>query len=191
MHTTKRCFIAFNLPERVKDEILNAIGGHTREVKRVADVKFVSRENLHITAKFLGNISESTIEDISRALTDLSRNLREVQCELHPDLGCFPSENHIRVVWVGVSSDDKLENMMREIDDEISKIGFRKEKNYIPHITVFRVKKVHNKNRLRELLKKSKIPKVKFILKEVVLYESVLRQEGPTYLPLKVYHLSR
>ena len=80
MHTLRRCFIAFNLPERVKDEILNAMQGHTREVKRVADVKFVSRENLHVTAKFLGNISENSIEDISRALTELSQREAHTGC---------------------------------------------------------------------------------------------------------------
>ena len=80
-----RCFIAVDVPEELKDKIVEI----QEKIKQVgANLKLVERENLHFTVKFLGEISDSQIEEVKEFLTKLDEKSFEI---LIKGLGSFPS----------------------------------------------------------------------------------------------------
>ncbi|MGB4644867.1 MAG: RNA 2',3'-cyclic phosphodiesterase, partial [Dictyoglomaceae bacterium] len=62
-------FIAVEFPDVVKDKILL----FQNELKKVVsgNVKWVERENFHITLRFLGEIPEEMIEDIKKIMDEV------------------------------------------------------------------------------------------------------------------------
>ena len=55
------------------------------------------------------------------------------------------------------------------------------------HITIARVKNLKNKSFFLELINKTKVNKIVFMIKEFYLKESILRKEGPVYKVISTY----
>jgi len=66
-----RCFIAINLPKEVIHEIEKA--QKEIEEKRIIYGKFTEAKNLHLTLKFLGEISEEKIEEVKKRLMSIKQ----------------------------------------------------------------------------------------------------------------------
>ncbi|MBW9223184.1 RNA 2',3'-cyclic phosphodiesterase [Methanothermococcus sp. SCGC AD-155-E23] len=168
-----RCFLAIELSE----EIVEGLEDLKRNF-RIEGIKLVERENLHITVKFLGEIGEETVEDIKGM--DLS--LEPVESRIG-GLGTFPNENYIRVIWVGASN---LEPLFEEVDRRLEDLNFKREREYIPHITIGRVKFLKNKRLLKERIRKYRDVDIGTLYVEsIVLMKSTLTRSGPIYEVLK------
>jgi len=168
-----RCFLAIELSE----EIVEGLEDLKRNF-RIEGIKLVERENLHITVKFLGEIEEDTVEDIKGM--DLS--LEPVESRIG-GLGVFPNENYIRVIWVGASN---LEPLFEEVDRRLEELKFKREREYIPHITIGRVKFLKNKRLLKERIKRYRDVDIGTLYVEsIVLMKSTLTRSGPIYEVLK------
>ena len=160
-----RAFIAYELPKEMKDEIY-------KRIPKFEGIKYVSKENLHITIKFLGDVDDKEINEYKNILN--SMNFNKIQAKLG-GIGFFPSRNFIRVVWVGV------EGNFEDIIDSL------KLKDFIPHITVGRVKRKLNEEEI-EKFEKIKFNKI-FEIKYLTIYKSILTQNGPIYDIIKRYEL--
>ncbi len=135
-------------------------------------LRAVAEENLHINLKFLGEVDESRIGGIKKAL-DSARGFGGFEVEL-AGVGAFPNSDFIRVVWIGVRS-DKVSALASLIDCELERLGFNKEKSYTPHITLARVPE--RVNGLKELLGERDFGRQE--VKEIHLIKSTLAPEGP------------
>ena len=76
--------------------------------------------------------------------------------------------------------------MQKLIDNSLAHI-FEKEWRFMGHITIARVKNLKNKSSFLELINKTKVNKIVFIVKEFYLKESILREEGPVYKVISRY----
>ena len=168
-----RCFLAIELNEDIKEK-LEELKSHFK----INGIKLVEKENLHITVKFLGDIDEEMVEKIK----NLDLSIKPVKSDVKY-MGVFPNENYIRVIWIGATN---LIPIFKEIDKKLLELGFKKEKDYVPHITIGRVKFTKDKKLL-----KSKIDKYKHVelgtleVKNIVLMKSELTREGPIYEVIK------
>ena len=168
-----RCFLAIEL----SDEIVEGLENLKRNFK-IDGIKLVERENLHITVKFLGEIEEKTVEDIKGM--DLS--LEPVESRIR-GLGVFPNENYIRVIWVGASN---LVPLFEEVDKRLQDLNFKREREYVPHITIGRVKFLKDKRTLKERIKKYRdVDLGTLYVDSIVLMKSTLTRSGPIYEVLK------
>ncbi|MEM4757742.1 MAG: RNA 2',3'-cyclic phosphodiesterase, partial [Nanopusillaceae archaeon] len=61
-----RVFIAIDLPEEIKNKIVS----YYKEIRGVYG-KFVEKENLHITLKFLGELQPNIVEKIKKELENI------------------------------------------------------------------------------------------------------------------------
>ena len=161
-----RAFIAYDLPKEVREEIY-------KRIPKFYGIKYVSKEELHITIKFLGDVGDEEINFYKNILN--STNLKKINAELD-GIGFFPSKEFIRVVWVGVKGN---------FDEEL--IKKLKIDNFIPHITVGRVKRRLNEDEI-EKFEKIKFNK-KFEIKNLTIYKSTLTSNGPIYEIIKRYEL--
>ena len=164
-----RCFLAIEL----SDEIVEGLEDLKRNFK-IDGIKLVEKENLHITVKFLGEIEEKTVEDIKGM--DLS--LEPVESRIR-GLGVFPNENYIRVIWVGASN---LVPLFEEVDKRLQDLNFKREREYVPHITIGRVKFLKDRKLLKERIEKYRdIDLGTLYVDNIVLMKSTLTGSGPIY----------
>jgi len=150
-----------------------------------ADIKLVEPENIHITLKFLGDIDEGTVPEISNIIRDASLDLKPFTLKLL-DTGAFPNLNYIKVLWVGLEDPGPLPVLAKVLDDKLHQLGFNKEKRgFKPHVTIGRVKSRKNKEALKKILINSQNRDFgKIDVKSICLKKSILSSKGPTYYTL-------
>ena len=161
-----RAFIAYDLPNEIK-EIIN------KRIPRFDGIKYVKKENLHLTLKFLGEVEEDEIKEYEELINSVK--LYKIHSKI-TNIGFFPSENFIKVVWIGSEGDFN--------DELIKKL---KVNNFIPHITVGRVKIKLEENEIKkfENIKFNR----EFDIKYLTIYKSNLTPSGPVYEQIKRYEL--
>ncbi|MDD5432163.1 MAG: RNA 2',3'-cyclic phosphodiesterase [Candidatus Omnitrophica bacterium] len=184
-----RCFIAIDLPDRVKSELV----GLQNELKASgAQVKWTEAPNIHLTLKFLGEINEGIAQEISRLLKNISENTTCFKMDIK-SIGVFPKPNFPRIIWVGVNKGDKeIKDLVRSIEDGVEKIGIAKEeREFSSHITIGRVKSTLNKDKLVNALKalENKPINAEFLVDRITLFKSSLTSQGPVYEALTKVNL--
>ena len=163
--------MAIDLDENIKDKIFSLYSNLD-----IKGAKLVEKENLHITLRFFGDSNEI---EIIKKLKMIKMNAFEI--EIH-DIGAFPNERFIRVLWVGVHS--------KEIYELIEKINniFGKER-FEPHITIARIKT--SSHLLSEFIKKNKNVEIgKMVVRKIVLKKSTLTPTGPIYENIEEFELN-
>lgn len=171
-----RAFIAIDIPENVKKEIVKI----QNKLPEFAGKK-TEKENLHLTLKFLGEIDEAKIEKIKQKLKDIK--IRGFEAEL-TKIGFFDKQKN-GIIWIHMANCEKLQ---KEIDEKLSGL-FEKEKRFMPHLTIARVKKIKNKKIFLEELNNLNLEKIKVPVNNFVLKKSVLTEKKPVYENIEIYNL--
>ena len=174
-----RVFIAIDLPKDIRD----SIAAIYRDLKGVRG-KFVEPHNLHITLKFLGEQPPHTVNNVLKALSEITYKKFKVSVT---GIGTFNN----RVIWLGVSNGfEDILKLHSLVDDKLKKIGFEKERNFHPHITIFRVKQILDKRLFDSFLERNnKLYIGSFIVNEFKLKRSILTPEGPIYSDVGTFEL--
>lgn len=154
------------------------------------DLKIVEPENIHLTLKFLGDISRSKLRAVEDVLREASyADPFRIQVS---SLGVFPNPSFIRVVWAGVDEgSEKLKTIRKEIDEGLSKVGISTDdEEFTPHYTIARVKSGKEKEKIRSLVEKNS-NKIwgEYVAGDVKLKKSELTSEGPVYSTLESFEL--
>ena len=184
MNKLTRCFIALEMPR----EAINAIENIQTLIKKqkLFYGKFTEGENLHLTLKFLGEISEEKLEETKRRLNKIKFLGFEVKLG---EIGFF-SEKFFRIIWVKLMGKG-VYDLQKEIDNSLGNENlFIKESRFMGHITIARIKKVLDKKAFLTYIKNMKVKETKFKVTEFVLKKSELKPEGPVYTDLVRYKLS-
>ena len=143
-------------------------------------------KSFHITIKFFGEVQPDKADKIIEILV----NVKFRQFAVFLDsVGIFPTENYIRVVWVGLKQEHAVLELQKNIDELLSKL-FKKEKDFKAHITLARVKYPEDKKDFLEQLKKIKIEKKEKEIKDFILIKSTLTPKGSAYEDLEVFNCS-
>lgn len=173
-----RAFIAIEPPEEI-NKVLKEL---QRKFEGLGKINF-TKEPYHLTLKFLGDITEDRVSKIIIALGTIK--IKPFELEL-TNLGVFPNENYISVIWVGLK-DRKIKELQQQIDSELAEM-FGKDLRFHAHITLGRVKFITNKEKVKEILK-TKIPPLKFEAKEFKLIKSELTPQGPEYKDIEIFKM--
>ena len=151
-----------------------------------ANVKLVEPENIHITLKFLGDTNEVHIDKIEKIMENAVNDIDSFEIKFK-NVGVFPNQNYIKVLWIGIENKDKLEIIAQKIDKDLLKLGFKKEKRgFSAHLTIGRVRSAKNKDNLLQIIEKYKdIEFLNFKVDSIKLKKSELTPKGPIYTTLK------
>ncbi len=175
-----RLFIAVEITEEIKDLIEEDIS----RLKRMGGkITWVKREALHITLKFLGEVSPDRVESIERAMDRAASKIREFDLDVE-GYGKFPvGPARPRVLWVGVKDPLEITHLQEVLEDELLKEGFQKEtRAFHPHITMGRVKGTSALRKITEeidAMAGKKFGRVR--VRRIVLFRSKLTPQGPIY----------
>ncbi|HBU69675.1 MAG TPA: RNA 2',3'-cyclic phosphodiesterase [Elusimicrobia bacterium] len=175
-----RCFIAVNIPLGIKEKAALAR-------KKLSDggtaVKWVEKENLHITLKFLGEIKENTAGDIGGKLKAAARGFGSFKVSLG-GLGAYPATDCPQIVWAGIGSGrENLELLAFLCEDAAAECGVKREaRPFSAHLTLGRVKNRKHSSLIAEKLKSAPAEDLgSFEVNSIDLMESVLKDSGPEY----------
>jgi 2'-5' RNA ligase len=175
-----RTFISVELPDEVKKNIVELVN----ELKATeAAVKWVTAENLHITLKFLGWVEDRNLDNLIDLTTKAVAGNGSFKARFE-GLGTFPEGKTPRVVWVGtVEGGDRLCNLAKNLEEALSKAGFRKEeREFRSHITIGRVKEKKGVEKLKEKIKSIKDAKFgEALVDRIYIMKSSLTPKGPIY----------
>lgn len=180
-----RSFIAFDIES---DTVLNRFTAAQRKLIQIgADLKPVEPQNIHITVRFLGNITPAMIEKIFDEMTQVQFNLFTVQIK---GLGAFPNPRYPRVVWAGITEGaDQLKSIFSQLEPKLRGLGFTPDtRGFSPHLTIARVRSGRNKQQLAEFLTENANYEFGAVEARCLrLKKSVLSPRGPVYSTLKEF----
>lgn len=180
-----RCFIAINLPEEMKEYLFGLETKIAKFFNNSDRYKFVEKDNLHLTLKFLGDIDEKSLKWITERLSNVNFESYEI---ILKDINVFKHNNKVRVIFVECESDKKTELLHYEIDN-ILYPKFSKDNRFKEHITLCRVKRIYNSEKFEKELKKIKVENKKFNVKSFYLMKSHLTKFGPRYYVIAKFNL--
>lgn len=180
-----RAFIAIELP----DELKKKVSEFQSDLKKSNILEGSWTKEYHLTLKFLGDISENKLEEIEKVLAVIASKTKCFELELK-GASAFPSEDYVRVLWIGArNGDENARALQKEIDENLANIGFGKEKDYKNHITLCRVKSVSDKNKLKKSFEQ-RISFGMFKVSEIKLFKSTLTKSGAVHEVLKIFKLA-
>nr|MBC7245472.1 RNA 2',3'-cyclic phosphodiesterase [Chloroflexota bacterium] len=183
-----RTFVAIELDDALK----NALRQVQEELKRapVSRIgRWVSPDGIHLTLKFLGNVSTERLPEIIQAMERGCRSTAPFTIALSQP-GFFPNTRRLRVVWVGLTGDmDALQRLQRALESELNALGFPPEKRgFQPHLTLARIRDYARPNEREEMAKRIVATQVEtsisMLVREVHLMRSDLRPTGAVYTRL-------
>jgi 2'-5' RNA ligase len=135
-----RLFVAVTLPEDVKAAVEKAQAELRRSAPGSA-VRWATRDQFHLTLKFLGNVESARVDSLSAGLELACRPFSPLRFRA-ARIGFFPNQRRPRVVWVGVTDrDERLSLLQRAVEAAAS--GFTSEERegrFTGHVTLGRVK---------------------------------------------------
>ena len=174
-----RTFVAAEIHN---DEVLNSIAKLQSDFKIKATP--VSKQNMHFTMLFLGEITEDVAENVKKVLATVS--FKPIEANF-THVGAFPNTRFPRVVWIGI--DEKASNQLVELASQVEKklapLGFKADKPFKPHLTIFRIK--HKIDDILETIDKFKTAEFgKDTITELKFKKSILTPSGPIYSDLQV-----
>jgi 2'-5' RNA ligase len=186
-----RAFIALEMPAEIQD----AIAQSTVSLKNALPgklVRWVNPRNIHLTIKFLGDISPTKLEQLAEKL--------KVEAALHTafsmtarGLGAFPNPRRARVVWIGLEAPPALETIRRGVEKTAAQLGYPPEgRPFSPHLTIGRVGRDVSAVDLQHIhtaLKGTKVGLLGTLQVDAVhIYKSDLQPGGAVYT--RLYALS-
>ncbi|MEF3244439.1 MAG: RNA 2',3'-cyclic phosphodiesterase [Caldisericaceae bacterium] len=141
------------------------------------NIKWVSKDNLHVTEKFLGEVSEDFLKEIFQIVNEIASSFESFDFYIKGVSG-FPSIDNARVLFFSiVDPTESIVKIMKDFDERFLKFDFKRETSYIPHITFGRAK--------GEFVDISKLSVPDFEIKVSALgltvFESKLESSGPKY----------
>jgi len=205
-----RLFLALELPQDVKRQLFLASSdllavrwGLTDPIyRKVFRLSQTREENLHVTLKFLGEVSDQKVPKVCDALRHVEptgeMGLRTEGLEF------FPNRGPIHVIAAKVGGDaDQLVDLHGRLDKSCSGLGFEPERRpYRPHVTLLRANNgmpSHLRQGYRHTSTRKgctlhvapHFPSGDFLAGEFVLFESRLGgRHGPEYVPVARFPLN-
>lgn len=183
-----RTFIAIDLDDGLK-KALEALIGELRPLAR--SVRWARAEGMHLTLKFLGEIREADAARVSSTLDEVALRHRAFGLVLEGTGAFPPGRSNPRVLWVGAAPEPHLLALQEDIDKEMDKLGFEREKRrFHPHLTLGRVRFSSGLEPLVQEMRKYQDHKFGgMAVRKFTFFQSTLKPTGAEYSILKEYPL--
>ncbi len=188
-----RAFIAVEIPSEVREAVCKAIVPLQTGIGPL--VRWVPMQNMHLTLKFLGDISPANVEMLSQMLRAEAQLFHCFDLHL-AGLGSFPNSKRPRVIYIAIQAPAALETLQRGIESAARRLGYgSEERGYSAHLTIGRVKQhisATEQQTIRRALDETRIDLLSTArVDSVHLYKSDLQPSGSVYTRLYSAPLNR
>ncbi|MDI6883270.1 MAG: RNA 2',3'-cyclic phosphodiesterase [Patescibacteria group bacterium] len=187
-----RIFIAINLPEGIKRELENLekeIAALFPEELRGTMIKWVKKENLHLTLLFIGSVPDPAIPKISQIIKEIAQKQPSFSLKFNKLSYGPPRIIPPRLIWLDLERKKELLELAEKLKKEMKIAGILRkaeQREFSPHITLARIRTWQ----WRQIAPEER-PEVEreidlnFEVKSVEVMESVLKRTGAEYFVLE------
>ncbi len=181
-----RAFIAVEIPLPIRQAVCSATSTLQKEIGSL--VRWVPVENMHLTLKFLGDVSPSNVDMLKQMISAEAELFEPFELRL-AGLGSFPSLKRPRVIYIGIQAPAVLNALHRGIESASRRLGYEsEERDFSPHLTIGRVKQnitVTEQQTIRRALEGTKVDSLGTArIDSLHLYKSDLQPTGSVYTRL-------
>lgn len=183
--STKRLFIAINLPDKIKEQIAGLLQNLAKNNKK-KPIKWIRGNGLHITLHFLGYADGMLEEQVKLAMQSFSGKFGGFEFVLG-GIGSFPNLTSPRVIFLECEQTNgksvfKLQELLGK---KLIQLGIAVgERLWKPHITLGRVKE-----KCDFKIEDCAVEPLNFSVSSFELMESRLTPQGAEYKKIISYKL--
>jgi 2'-5' RNA ligase len=174
-----RLFVGLTLPQSVKQGLIGLMAG-------LEGVKWQSKDQLHLTLNFIGEVAEPQAEEIDAALAAVPFESFLIGLS---GIDIFGNRRRPRMLWTGVRQEDieRLQHLHAKVDRILQRCGRRADpRKYIPHVTLARFRaKTRRIGPYLEHYAAYKSPA--FEVNAMTLFRSHLGHQGAQYVVVASY----
>jgi len=178
-----RAFIALEIPHEIQQAIYKVAS--TLRADLGACVRWTPPENMHLTLKFLGEVSPAQVDALTSALRVQADSVPAFKVEVG-GLGSFPDGKRARVLWIGIQAPAEIQTLQRGIESACARLGYESEsRGFSPHLTIGRVRQdamPADAQKIRRALETATIDLLGAVrVDSVHLFKSDLQKSGAVY----------
>jgi 2'-5' RNA ligase len=174
-----RLFVALPLPDTIAEGLLAMQSG-------VPGARWSTREQLHLTLRFIGEVDGRDADAIDETLASVSAPRFTVELK---GVGAFGGKNP-RALWAGVAPNDSLIHLQRKMESAIQRLGFpAEERKYTPHVTLARLRATPAARTMDYISDHALYASGPFAADRFILYSSKMTPHGSIYVAEREYAL--
>ena len=184
-----RVFCAIEIPEK----ICHRIAQHAQQLHgALPDVQasWTKPDNIHLTLKFFGNISQQQILRVSEAAARAVDGFGPFNIKVG-GAGSFPPRGPAKVLWIGISDPTgKLIQLQQRFENECEREGFPTEaRAFHPHLTVARLRTARGARALAVQHKQLEFESGDVSVASLIVFRSELSSKGSSYTRISTQRL--
>jgi len=181
-----RIFIAINLPSDIKMRL-----SEFQDKWPELPARWTKRDSLHITLSFIGAVADDKLVEICDIARNISIKYDPVAIKLEQI--CYGPTKKMppRMIWAIGAKSEILGKIVKDLENSLLFLSNESEpdfksKNYIPHITLARIKQWEwRRIEPEEIPEMNEEINLNFEAQSIDVMESFLKKDGPQYLALE------
>jgi 2'-5' RNA ligase len=179
-----RAFIAIDLSLDIQHRLDEVVHMYKAQLTNIP-IRWVDASNIHLTLKFLGDVSVSNINILTDMIQTEISGHHQFEISVGGS-GAFPNIRQPRIIWVGVEAPPELTAIQNGIEATTGRLGYtREERAFSPHLTLGRVSRNATSQEVKAITKALEATRVGFLgatcVEKVHLYRSDLQPNGAVY----------
>ena len=189
MRDTIRTFVAIKI--QPEETLIAQLSEFKRIFKREC-INWIPEDNFHLTLRFIGDTTREQLYTLVDRLEELALLFDPFDISVE-GAGYFSSKGKPRVLLVKIKYPEVLSKLVAGVERAVVETGFHAElKTFRPHLTLGRIKHLESRTRFTEVL--DSIDKIEYqhqTVDEFIIYQSILRPEGPAYKPIQKFEFEK
>lgn len=175
-----RLFVGLSIPDDIAQRLEMLANG-------MPGARWVEPENMHITLRFIGEVSQADAEDIDN---ELRRTVANPVTYNITSMDTFGQGRKAHALYAGVTFSPEMELLQTRVEAAVVRAGQPREtRKFKPHVTLARLKSVPEVGLLSFIQANNLFRAGPILADQFVLYESRMGNGGSVYLPLAEYPL--
>lgn len=175
-----RLFTGIEIPPTIGDQLSRLRGG-------LPGARWIDRENLHLTLRFIGDVDMDIAEEVAGALARVNRPQFELKFSGISTLGT--KKPHAIVARTGPSAG--LADLQAEHERLMKRIGLQPEpRKFTPHVTLARLRGASSRDIGNYLSERGGFFADPFLVERFVLYSARNSTGGGPYVVEEAYPLA-
>jgi len=174
-----RLFVALALPDYVAQGLAALQAG-------VPGARWSTRDQLHLTLRFIGEVDGREASAIDDALTAIEAPRFRLALK---GVGEFGGKNP-RALWAGVRDPENVGFLQRKIETALQRIGLPpEERKFTPHVSLARLRATPRGRVMDFLADHGLYASEPFEVNAFILYSSTMTPNGSIYTAERAYRL--